>query len=1280
MGFAGQVFAARVAIGLAFPSQSAMSEASQVVGSGAAKLYKKLNSQAVRAASQKRKLAEQEMANIEKKAKKHQEGLSKGLTQAKGKFTASMSKMNIGAKVTAGRTQKQFVASQKAMGTAKTDKQLANTFKAGDEAFMKFARHIKARAPDLMIKLFDTDQMSEVQSGKFSFAKMNENLFKHGPAGDRYRKEVTKTAELEMKNAARRKRNGMEEIDLTRKLMQEKKDDGLLTKEEHREIKKQLDAEEQGFKDVYNSAKDFYDYASEGVKEYNLAMQEHEAQAKKYEMEVAQAHKVVKAAIAGEDQAMKELERRMKNAAKAAARFAESLKNNFQNALRESISALTAMFYKLQQNTQELIEFERELMNANSVFNLTKKELFETSEVITQFGQTFGLEMQNGAEGLYQLASAGLSADEAAKVLPETLKLSMAVQGDHNTIAKLTTQTLMGFSMEMDQAAEITDKFAHVIQKSLIEYEDLTSAVKFAMPFFTATGQSVDQLLGAWTVLTNRALEAGIAGRGLRQALAEFAEHADNNEAAFARMGLEIKKADGSMKDLTVIAKEYSDIIGPDAASNTELLTSLIDDLNVRGATAFVHLVQNADEFAQAVENVENAGGELDEMVRIQNESMSSQIQILKNNIQMIFFYNDGVDRANGAMNEFHSAIIDGITAFQDLIVEGEEGNKQLTAFGQTIQEVAVEAVKALMVLLQDGVKFLAKFSGEGKTALGILKAYLIPIQVLGKTLEILGPRMTSLIIQFRVLNTMFSITTGLRHLGELITWYIGRTTASTMAIEAETAALGRNSAAKIGNAGATGTAGAAAGGQVAAKGAGMLGGIGTGISAAFGMGEVGKAMKGDKKAGKKKLSFKQIKAGFGGKKAMEAAKSMGRLANALMRVGQFFMSAAGAAVMLAAAVFALLAYGVQLMDSFGPLVDIFKGWGEAVVNLTKWVGEGLYWGFKRLVMGIGQVVHSLGFFGFAMGEVQLTTANALKEVGYMFKYWLMWLSMRWAGTFGFMIWGLDQAFKSIYNLVMDYIGNSKITEAIIGGFSALWEALFNPETGWLRWLTLTWWLERFDDLKNWWNGGQGLVDAFNTTVDIGAAIFSSVTSFIDELPAKLIAMKESIAGAVDLAAIFGIHAFKVAWNALATMMSNVALEIDIEGFGIALPDWAGGHGFEWAGYKETIGLGTWPTFEIEDALAAGGYVRAMQSGGFLGQNAKPYLVGEQGPELFVPSSSGQVINNSRTESILRNQLSSGRLGAGTGSGGTMVVDTLFARESKMGKSKIAVDTFAGVV
>ena len=67
---------------------------------------------------------------------------------------------------------------------------------------------------------------------------------------------------------------------------------------------------------------------------------------------------------------------------------------------------------------------------------------------ILEFGNNFGIATQNASAGLYQLASAGVTANEAMEILPHTLKLSMAVQGDHNTIAKLTTQTIAGFGME----------------------------------------------------------------------------------------------------------------------------------------------------------------------------------------------------------------------------------------------------------------------------------------------------------------------------------------------------------------------------------------------------------------------------------------------------------------------------------------------------------------------------------------------------------------------------------------------------------------------------------------------------------------------------------------------------------------------------------------------------------------------------------------------------------------------------------------------------------------
>ena len=228
------------------------------------------------------------------------------------------------------------------------------------------------------------------------------------------------------------------------------------------------------------------------------------------------------------------------------------------------------------------------------------------------FGLKFGVEMKNATSGLYQYASAGVEAAEAMQMLQHTLKLSMAVQGDHNTLSKLTTQTIMGFNMEFSEAEMVTDRFAHAINKSLIEWDDLASSIKFALPFFISTGQSIDQLLGGLQVLTNRALEAGIAGRGLRQALAQFAKHADNNASALSRLGVEIMDSEGNMRALHEIALDAQAAFGD--VTDLEALTAMLEDMNVRGATAFALLVQNADEYQEAVVDLGNAAGEATQM------------------------------------------------------------------------------------------------------------------------------------------------------------------------------------------------------------------------------------------------------------------------------------------------------------------------------------------------------------------------------------------------------------------------------------------------------------------------------------------------------------------------------------------------------------------------------------------------------------------------------------------------------------------------------------------
>ena len=429
----------------------------------------------------------------------------------------------------------------------------------------------------------------------------------------------------------------------------------------------------------------------------------------------------------------------------------------FRDILQQSVITLTLVYYKLNQVIGGFQEFEKELINAQSIFQTTNETLYSLSNQIVEFGTEFGISYDNAARGLYQFASAGLSAEDSMKVLNDTLKLSMAVQGDHNTISKLTTQVIFGFGMQMDEATAVTDKFAHAINKSLIEYQDLASAVKFSMPFFVSSGQSLDTLLGALQVLTNRALEAGIAGRGLRQALAEFTQHADDNSAAFRQLGVEILDNEGNMKSLTDIAHQFNDALG-ESATDMEVMMTLMQDLNIRGATAFIHLAQNADEFESAVNDLQNSAGSATKMAEIQQQSLFNQIQILKNALMAPFLLADPAAVARGEMNRFGESVKGVTQTLKDQLVITSENGVMLTEVGFKLRNVAIRAVERFGVLLERVVKIMDEWSEAGLLNIDVLKLYFLPISIVVGFVDTLGGGLGKLILTWYVLNKTIAL------------------------------------------------------------------------------------------------------------------------------------------------------------------------------------------------------------------------------------------------------------------------------------------------------------------------------------------------------------------------------------------------------------------------------------------------------------------------------------------------------------------------------------------
>ena len=1220
MGFAGQIFAARVAVGLAIPSPKAMQAQGGLLAKGIQSMYTRTNAVAL-----------QQM--------KDRASAAGDAAKAAGeRVAAAEANVNSILESQLAESLKNGQALHAAFGAqlGKQGEQLGGAFKALEQLDPDVGGKLTAGITETMTQAQRAEQMVR-NWGQMSAAE-------HTAAHSR-----AKTAVTDAENIIQ---STKDTIDIKKALLAEaeKEAQGLTgsakdLKETQVEMliaeinlsEESVAAQElrlasakdlqKGLQDLGNFTKGSLAVANQELKDATIADTEAKKDAKKATYEY--------------ENALKDLEGASTQTAQELHNLAFTVKAGFTDAVRESISILTGFYYELNQATSALIDFEAELLNANSVFNVTRDELFETSNVITQFGQQFGLSMQNGATGLYQLASAGLSADESMQILPETLKLSMAVQGDHNTIAKLTTQTLFGFEMEAERAAEVTDKFAHAIQKSLIEYEDLSSAVKFALPFFTSTGQSIDQLLGSLQVLTNRALEAGIAGRGLRQALAEFAEGAEDNSTAFRQMGIDILNADGSMKQLTEIAADFAAVVGEDTVNNTELLTALIQDLNVRGATAFIHLVQASDEFTQAVEDSKNAGGELDEMVRIQNESMRSQIQILKNNVEMIFFMRDANYEGTEFMNAFHEAVVTAVESLSDLLVVQTENGYELTAFGQQIQDVAVKGIYMLVDLVSQATTIIRELTEAGTLNLELLKLYAIPLKVILDFLTLIGPEGTRFLLYLHMLSKILPISSALQTYNNIVTLQ------AAMAVKAATAAKVEETAVEVT--------------KQSVERVGITQRIieiyQKGILNSLGITEL---------ALKIKLAFHTLV-----HIALYGTEATAR-AHAAVQIG------AGNAL-LATEITLKITTFFQTVKNIG--ATIWDTMVRAQSPLVTWAGVAAEWAFwlakTAVVTVLSLSTYSFIFFA-SVGIIYQTVVGTMTAMTWAFTGAIYAIPL-----VGWLLFGIVAVVAGLYVLQKEF----NVIGMVIDGFRAIFQAVGDKIT------------EIYEDyifpfIYKFGNEflalgaivGFAIMALIDTIKGIAVAIIDLIPqSFINILKDILlfplqfpIAVFQTVFGVVkDLfAGIFDIlHTiYKMVVGDISISQGFHDLQKTIATFVVKSVERIGKLIDEVNVLKKASEAASGAVDYIGGAigLQTGGYVTGMQSGGSLGQKG-PYLVGERGPELFVPNSSGQVLNNRRTEDILTRGLEKGAPMQGAQS---MQVSELVVNNMSSNKTQIGISPF----
>jgi TP901 family phage tail tape measure protein len=267
-------------------------------------------------------------------------------------------------------------------------------------------------------------------------------------------------------------------------------------------------------------------------------------------------------------------------------------------------------------------DFEQSMANMDSVANTTGEEFERLRQLAFNMSETTTRSATESATAMYELASAGQSAQQIFSTLPSVIKLADATQFDLSQTTSTVVSTLKAFGMEASQTERLVNVMAATIGGSLAKMDKLSASFAYIGPVAASAGMSIEATSAALAVLYDAGLDGSAAGTTLRRILASLLDPSDSLRARIDKLNLSMSAVDPRMHSLSEIMEVLKEA-GIDA-------TAAFQDFGLRGAPGLLALLQagkGIDEFERGITGTDRAT----QMLARQMETLQAQAKILKN-------------------------------------------------------------------------------------------------------------------------------------------------------------------------------------------------------------------------------------------------------------------------------------------------------------------------------------------------------------------------------------------------------------------------------------------------------------------------------------------------------------------------------------------------------------------------------------------------------------------------------------------------------------------------
>lgn len=234
------------------------------------------------------------------------------------------------------------------------------------------------------------------------------------------------------------------------------------------------------------------------------------------------------------------------------------------------------------------------------------------------------------AEGLQQLAQAGLSTHEALSVLTPTLQLATLGEMSVADAALATTAALSTFNLGMHEAVRVGDIFAKGASISNASVAEIAEAMKQAGSGAAAYGLSLEDTVAQVTALAQAGIKGSAAGTAVKNSMKEL--YAPTNKAAkvMKQIGLETYDAEGK-------ARGYMEILGDLKAVTAEMtdehqnamLGAMFNERSRRAIQIFLNDMERLEEMSKGL-------GDPDGYLAKANERLLDTVEGASNRFQSV--------------------------------------------------------------------------------------------------------------------------------------------------------------------------------------------------------------------------------------------------------------------------------------------------------------------------------------------------------------------------------------------------------------------------------------------------------------------------------------------------------------------------------------------------------------------------------------------------------------------------------------------------------------------